>query len=209
MSVLPIDTRLTRRERKALAFDFAGSAREGEFEGYASLFGVADEVGDAVLPGAFRRSLRVRGTGNIKLLYQHEAREPIGVWRDLHEDSSGLHVRGRLIEGVTRAREVLALMRAGALDGLSIGYQVVRARRDAKTGLRLLMELDLWEVSVVTFPLLRQARVTRVKREGDAQIHDGQTLTRALRGFAAALSPSPTPLAARLPKADESGRGTG
>ena len=186
MSLLPIDPRLTARERKALAFDFAPAAlaREGEFEGYASVFGVADEVRDAVLPGAFRKSLRVKGTGNIKLLYQHEAREPIGVWRDIHEDSMGLHVRGRLIEGVTRAREVLALMRAGALDGLSIGYQVVRARRDARTGLRLLTELDLWEISVVTFPLLRQARVTRVKRaeESDA------ALARALRGVAATMA---------------------
>ncbi len=107
MSVLPIDTRLTRRERKALSFDFAagGRAREGEFEGYASVFGVADEVGDAVMPGAFRRSLRAKGAGNIKLLYQHEAREPIGVWRDIYEDSVGLHVRGRLVEGVSRAQE--------------------------------------------------------------------------------------------------------
>jgi hypothetical protein len=82
---------------------------------------------------------------------------------------------------------VLALMRAGALDGLSIGYQVVRARRDAKTGLRLLVELDLWEISIVTFPLLRQARITRVKR---AQASDA-ALAHALRGLAANLSPSP------------------
>jgi HK97 family phage prohead protease len=186
MSVLPLSARLTARERKALAFDFAagGRAREGEFEGYASVFGVADEVGDAVMPGAFRRSLRAKGAGNIKLLYQHEAREPIGVWRDIYEDSVGLHVRGRLVEGVSRAREVLALMRAGALDGLSIGYQVVRARRDAKTGLRLLVELDLWEISIVTFPLLRQARITRVKRAHDSDA----ALASALRGFAGKLA---------------------
>jgi hypothetical protein len=185
MSVLPLSA-LTRRERKALGFDFAPGAREGEFEGYASVFGVADEVKDAVLPGAFRTSLRTKGAGNIKLLYQHEAREPIGVWRDIHEDARGLYVRGRLVEGVARAREVLALMRAGALDGLSIGYQIVRARRDERSGLRLLIELDLWEISVVTFPLLRQARVTRVKRARDAD-----ALARALRGAAANLSPSP------------------
>ncbi len=75
-------------------------------------------------------------------------------------------------------------MRAGALDGLSIGYQVVRARRDTKTGLRLLVELDLWEISIVTFPLLRQARITRVKRAHS----DDAVLARALRGFAANLA---------------------
>jgi hypothetical protein len=179
MTVHPIDACLTRREHKALAFDFAGAGREGEFEGYASLFGVADAMGDAVLPGAFRRALGAKGIGNIKLLYQHEAREPIGVWRDIHEDAKGLYVRGRLVDGVRRARETLALMRAGALDGLSIGYQVVRARKDAKTGLRLLIELDLWEISIVTFPLLREARVARVKRDGDSA-----RLARALRGMA-------------------------
>lgn len=184
MSVHSLTARLTERERKALSFNFAAGAREGEFEGYASVFGVADEMRDAVMPGAFRRSLRAKGAGNIKLLYQHEAREPIGVWRDIYEDGVGLHVRGRLVEGVARAREVLALMRAGALDGLSIGYQVVRARRDAKTGLRLLVELDLWEISVVTFPLLRQARITRVKRAHD----NDAALAHALRGFAASVA---------------------
>jgi HK97 family phage prohead protease len=184
MSVLPLSARVTARERKALSFNFAPAAREGEFEGYASVFGMADEVGDAVMPGAFRKSLRAKGAGNIKLLYQHEAREPIGVWRDIYEDARGLYVHGRLVEDVTRAREVLALMRAGALDGLSIGYQIVRARRDARTGLRLLVELDLWEISIVTFPLLRQARITRVKRAQDSDA----ALAHALRGFAANLA---------------------
>lgn len=81
----------------------------------------------------------------------------------LAEDARGLHVRGRLTPGVGRAREVLELMRAGALDGLSIGFRTVRARKDAKSGLRRIVEADLWEISVVTFPMLPEARVETVK----------------------------------------------
>jgi Escherichia/Staphylococcus phage prohead protease len=153
------------RERKALAFAF-DAAQEGEFEGYASVFGIADQGHDIVAPGAFRRSLRARGTGGVKLLFQHDAREPIGVWRDIREDAHGLSVRGRILPELQRGHDVLALMRAGALDGLSIGYQVVRSRTDRKTGTRTLIDVDLWEISIVTFPLLPAARVTRVKRRG-------------------------------------------
>lgn len=156
--------RRTRRERKALAFAFDADAEEGEFEGYASVFNVEDNGRDIVAPGAFRRSLRARGVGGVKLLFQHDAREPIGVWRDMREDGRGLYVRGRLLLELARARDVLALMRAGALNGLSIGYQVVRARTNGHTGVRTITDVDLWEVSIVTFPLLNSARITRVKR---------------------------------------------
>ena len=161
---LPVRTQFVAREQKALAAALETDADTGEFEGYASLFGVEDQVHDVVRPGAFRRTLRQRGIGNVKLLYQHDAREPIGVWREIREDDKGLFVRGRLLPEVQRAREVLALMRAGALDGLSIGYQVVGARKDRRAGTRDLIDIDLWEISLVTFPLLPEARVTRVKR---------------------------------------------
>jgi phage head maturation protease len=97
------------------------------------------------------------------MLYQHDPAAPIGVWTELREDERGLFVRGKLSGGVTRAREVHALMRAGALDGLSIGFRTVRARADAKTGIRHILEADLWEISVVTFPMLPGARVAAVK----------------------------------------------
>lgn len=136
---------------------------DGSFEGYASVFNREDLGGDVVLPGAFRESLQRRGAGAVKLLYQHNAHEPIGVWTSLEEDSRGLYAQGRLMSEVARAREVHALMRAGALDGLSIGFKTVRGRRDRASGLRRLEKVDLWEISVVTFPLLPEARVTAVK----------------------------------------------
>lgn len=100
---------------------------------------------------------------DIRMLYQHDPAEPIGTWLDIAEDARGLHVRGRLTPGVGRAREVLELMRAGALDGLSIGFRTVKARKDARGGLRRIIEADLWEISVVTFPMLPEARVETVK----------------------------------------------
>jgi uncharacterized protein len=136
---------------------------KGAFEGYASLFGVEDQGRDVVMPGAFRASLDRRGAGEIRMLFQHDPAQPIGLWDDIREDARGLHVRGRLIEEVERARELLALMRAGALDGLSIGFRARRATRDARTGQRRLHEIDLWEISIVTFPMLPGARVNGVK----------------------------------------------
>ena len=136
----------------------------GAFEGYASLFGLVDMGRDEMMPGAFRESLARRGASDIKLLWSHDAREPIGVWDEVAEDSRGLKVAGRLNLGVTRGREIHALMREGAIDGLSIGFRTQRAVTDRKSGVRRLYKVDLWEISLVTFPMLPQARVSSVKR---------------------------------------------
>ena len=106
------------------------------------------------------------GTQGVKLLFQHDPNEPIGVWLELYEDAKGLFARGRLMPEVARAREVLSLMRAGALDGLSIGFRTVKGRTDPKNGVRRLDKIDLWEISIVTFPMLPEARVSTVKRRG-------------------------------------------
>jgi hypothetical protein len=129
-------------------------------EGYASLFGVADQGGDVVAAGAYAGSLARRaGQGErVKMLWQHDPAEPIGVWDEVREDARGLYVKGRLLPDVARAREAAALIGAGAIDGLSIGYRTVKAEKDGK-GRRLLRELELWEVSLVTFPMLPEARV--------------------------------------------------
>ncbi len=140
---------------------------DGTFSGYASLFGKPDLGRDMVLPGAFAASLRTRGPAGVKMLFQHDPNQPIGVWLAIREDGEGLFVKGKLTTEVAKAREVLSLMRAGALDGLSIGYRTVRGRTDAKTGIRSLIEVDLWEISVVTFPLLPEARVSAVKAARD------------------------------------------
>lgn len=153
-----------RHEMKFTALDLKRVADDGRFEGYASLFEREDLGRDVIAPGAFRETLQVRGTAGIKLLFQHDPSQPIGVWERLVEDARGLYVVGRLMGEVVKAREVLSLMRAGALDGLSIGFRALKGRRNPTTGVRRLEKVDLWEISVVTFPMLPEARVHAVKR---------------------------------------------
>jgi hypothetical protein len=143
--------------------DLKSVGDDGAFEGYASLFDREDLGHDVILPGAFAASLAERGAAGIKMLFQHDPKEPIGIWEALFEDRRGLYAKGRLMSEVTRAREVLALMRAGALDGLSIGFKAVTAKREARSGVRRLAQVDLWEISVVTFPMCPEARITSVK----------------------------------------------
>jgi HK97 family phage prohead protease len=142
---------------------------DGTFEGYASLFDAEDMGRDVIVRGAFADSLRAKGANGIKMLFQHDPAEPIGVWEEIREDARGLYVRGRITAAVAKAREVLSLMRAGALDGLSIGFKAQRTQRDARSGVRRILKLDLWEISVVTFPMLPQARVASVKATPAAQ----------------------------------------
>lgn len=139
-------------------------ASDGTVEGYASLFGEVDQARDMVMPGAFTQTLKLRGLRKIPMLFQHDPAEPVGIWLDLHEDFRGLWARGRLIPDVARGRELLALVQEGAIDGLSIGYRTVRGQIDPKTRIRKLYQVDLWEISIVTFPLLAGARVRAVKQ---------------------------------------------
>jgi HK97 family phage prohead protease len=163
LTVLPTPMHHPAPELKFTALDLKRVDAAGTFAGYASLFNKEDMGHDIVLPGAFRESLEMRGPAGIKMLFQHNPSEPIGVWDQITEDARGLYVRGRLMLDVARAREVLSLIRAGALDGLSIGFRAIKGRRDAKTGIRRLEKVDLWEISIVTFPLLPEARVAHVK----------------------------------------------
>jgi HK97 family phage prohead protease len=150
-------------ERKFVDLVLDDVEADGSFSGYASLFGAVDLGRDMVMRGAFARSIRERGAGGVRMLYQHDPASPIGTWTELREDARGLFVKGRLAGGVAKAREVLSLMRDGALDGLSIGFRTVKARKDARSGVRQILEADLWEISVVTFPMLPGARVDTVK----------------------------------------------
>ncbi|MGI3127664.1 HK97 family phage prohead protease [Nitratireductor sp. PBL-C9] len=153
-------------ERKYAGLDIETVQADGTFSGYASLFGRVDLGRDAVERGAFARSLEKRGAAGVRMLFQHDPNQPIGTWDELREDARGLLVRGRLALGVARAREVWELMRDRALDGLSIGFRTVKAKTEPKTGVRRIVEADLWEISVVTFPMLPEARVDEVKAEG-------------------------------------------
>jgi HK97 family phage prohead protease len=150
-------------ELKALGAD----APPGTFEGYASMFGVVDQGGDQVEKGAFSESLEQnKNLGRlIPMLWQHDRAEPIGVWEDIREDAKGLKVRGRLlVDDDPLARRAYAHINAGSIGGLSIGYRVVDAAPHPKRqNVFMLRKLDLREISVVTLPMLLQARVTDVK----------------------------------------------
>ena len=149
-------------ERKYLARPEGVSLGEGMVvSGYASLFGERDRGGDVVMAGAYGASLErlAAAGGRVRMLWQHDPAQPIGIWDEVREDGRGLWVKGRLLPDVARAREAAALLAAGAVEGLSIGYRTKRAEKLAGGGRRLI-ELELWEVSLVTFPMLATARVS-------------------------------------------------
>lgn len=129
---------------------------EGRFSGYASLFNRLDAGGDIVMPGAFAQSLSKR-RNPVRLLFQHDPKEPVGIWESIGEDSKGLVVAGRLVGGVPRADALKRLIESGALDGLSIGFRTVRATRES--GNRKLWQIELFEISIVTFPMMEDARI--------------------------------------------------
>lgn len=144
------------------AFEVKSLAADGTFEGYASVFGIIDSQRDRVHPGAFKASIKGRDKP-VQLLWQHQWDKPIGVIDALFEDARGLVVRGKLLMEVAAAREAYALLKAGVVRGLSIGYSVKRSRRNPDSGVRELLELNLWEISLVTMPANEAAQVTVVK----------------------------------------------
>lgn len=159
-------------ERKFLGPEAGGTAgltvSDGHvISGYASLFGARDQGGDIVQQGAYAASLaRLKAAGRaVKMLWQHDPAQPIGVWDEVREDTTGLWVKGRILTAVDRGREAAALLDAGAMDGLSIGYRTIKSTK-AADGARLLTELELWEVSLVTFPMLAEARVLAKSDDG-------------------------------------------
>lgn len=140
---------------------------DGTFEGYGSIFGNVDSYGDLIEPGAFKRSLAdAKRTGRtVKMLWQHDRDQPIGIWDDVAEDGKGLFVKGTLLrDSIPRAAEAYALLKAGAIDGLSIGYREIEASpHPTMPGVLQLKKLDLREVSIVTFAANDRARVETVK----------------------------------------------
>ena len=124
--------------------------------GYACTFGNVDLARDRVIRGAFAASLRRRPAGEVRMLYQHDPARPLGRWTRMVEDAHGLWVEGRLADAAS-AQDVAKLLEAGALDGLSIGFRTVTARRVA--GIRNITRADLHEVSIVTFPMNGAARI--------------------------------------------------
>ncbi|WP_335957898.1 HK97 family phage prohead protease [Acinetobacter nosocomialis] len=141
-------------------------SENGEFEGYGSVFGVEDSYGDVVMQGAFKRTLQEWADKKRlpALLWQHKTDEPLGPYLEMKEDENGLYVRGRLlIEDDPLAKRAYAHLKAGSLGGLSIGYWIRDYEYDKQLGIYKLTDIDLWEVSLVTFPANDEARVSNVK----------------------------------------------
>lgn len=149
------------------AYNGDDEEEKGVFSGYGSIFGNKDLGNDVMVQGAFAKSIASKGPKGVKLLYQHDAKEPIGVFDEIIEDRKGLRVKGRLAMGTQKGREVYELMKMGAIDGLSIGYRVSPkgADYDERGKKRMLKEVDLMEISAVTFPMNTRARVQAVKGE--------------------------------------------
>ena len=140
---------------------------KGMFSGYASIFGNKDLGNDVVVQGAFQKSIRAKGARKIKMLFQHDTKEPIGVYTKVREDAQGLYVEGKLAMQTQKGREVYELMKMGAIDGLSVGYRVDAKgySYDDRGKKRYLKQVDLMEISAVTFPMNPKARVNAVKAE--------------------------------------------
>lgn len=154
------------KQRLDIPLKLKSVSESGEFEGYGSVFGVKDSYDDVVVPGAFSKSLHSWREKNAlpAMLWQHQMDEPIGVYTEMKEDDVGLYVKGRLlIDDDPLSKRAHAHMKAGSLTGLSIGYMLKDWEYDREKGVFLLKEIDLWEVSPVTFPSNDEARVSDVK----------------------------------------------
>lgn len=153
-------------ERFDCGLEIKSLTDEGVIEGYGAVFGNVDNGGDKIMPGAFVDGLATgrRAGRTVKMLWNHDPSTPIGVWEDLAEDAKGLWGKGRLVMEVPKAREVHALMKAGAISGLSIGYRTRVSEPDGTV--RLLKAVELYEISPVTFPMNDRAKVTMVKADG-------------------------------------------
>lgn len=171
-------------------FADADAGARGEFTGYASVFGNVDLGGDVVERGAFANTLQQRKSGDVAMLWGHDTRQvPIGKWLDMAEDDRGLRVRGQLTLDIPQARAVHAALKEGTVKGLSIGYRVPPggAEADRNGRVRRLKSVDLYEVSVVTFPMNQRAQVARVKGV-DMTIREFEAFLRDAGGFSAAAA---------------------
>jgi HK97 family phage prohead protease len=146
-------------KHKSFALEIKADGDDRTVEGWASTFGNKDSGNDIIIAGAFAKSLSQRPP---KMLWQHDTNELLGVWDVAKETEKGLYVKGRFAD-TPRGNEAYTLAKMGALDSMSIGYSTVDASYDYDTGIRTLKELELWEVSLVTFPMNDQATITMVK----------------------------------------------
>ncbi|WP_428141477.1 HK97 family phage prohead protease [Delftia acidovorans] len=169
------------REVRSYALQIKATGDDGTVEGYGSVFGERDSYDDVIAPGAFKGSLAAhKAIGTMPaMLWQHDGAKPIGIWTEMVEDSKGLRIKGQLALETVLGKEAHALLKLGALNGLSIGFVSKQWTYDRDTDVRTLTELDLWEVSLVTFPANGKARVTNVKAADDMAVpKDAERLLR-------------------------------
>lgn len=160
-----------QRETRSFSLSLKAVGTDGTVEGYGSVFGVRDNYDDVIASGAFLESLKAhKAAGTMPaMLWQHEADDPIGIWTEMAEDSTGLRIKGQLCLETSQGKEAYALLKMGAINGLSIGFMSVPGTSVYKDdGVRVLNQIDLWEVSLVTFPANESARVTNVKSSTQA-----------------------------------------
>lgn len=171
------------REMKAFAFQIKATGEDGSVEGYGSVFDVEDSYSDVIVKGAFEETIKAhKAAGTMPaMLWQHDAEHPIGVWTEMSEDAKGLKLKGMIDLDVQKGREAYSLLKKGALRGLSIGFVSKGWSYDEKTGIRTLSEIDLWEVSIVTFPANPKATTTSVKAADVAAITTIRQAEKALR----------------------------
>jgi uncharacterized protein len=148
-----------------IPFSMKSHQDDGFFCGYASVFDVTDHHQEIVARQAFVTSLQKwQAKGRLpKMLWQHDQRKPVGLWEEVYEDEHGLFVKGRLLLDIKAGREAYALLKAGVIDSLSIGFRLVRALKDPQKKVRVLEEVDLLEISLVTFAANPEAKITTVK----------------------------------------------
>lgn len=168
-------------DRIDFAFDLKAVAESGAFEGYASTFGNRDQGGDIMERGAFAKALQTRGARGVKMLADHDPTKRVGVWTEMAEDDSGLYVKGQLLTEKAIGREAYIDLKAGALSGLSIGGRATLTSQDGRKRARMIKEWDLYEISLVTFPMNEMATVTAVKELSDMSTEDWREIEAALR----------------------------
>lgn len=181
-------TQHPQRETRSCVLSIKAVGDDGAIEGYASVFGVLDTWDDIIQAGAFEATIKAhKAAGTMPaMLWQHDSDDPIGMWTEMSEDANGLKIKGKLCLDTTCGKEAYALVKMGAITGLSVGFITKSYEYDTETDVRTITEVDLWEVSLVTFPANTKARVTSVKSV--PEIHAPKDAERVLReaGFSRA-----------------------
>lgn len=189
MNIIQIKSNLETMQ--SVVFNVKSVGDDGVIEGYGSIYGTEDQGGDIVQKGAFDESLTK--DVKVKMLWQHDPSNPIGVWDELISDDKGLRVKGRITLDTIKGREAHALVKVGAMNGLSIGFKTEKAVQESRHSPRYIEKADLWEISLVTFPMNTGATITSVKnsltkRECEKALRDAgfsrrEAVTIAAKGY--------------------------